>query len=43
MDIESFVSLKTSSELKNLSNEIMNVITLLSSNKKINQVRNTGE
>lgn len=35
MDIESFVSLKTSSELKNLSNEIMNVITLLSNNKKV--------
>ena len=35
MDIESFVSLKNSSELKNLSNEIMNVITLLSSNKKV--------
>lgn len=35
MDIESFVSLKTSSELEILSNEIINIITLLSSNKKI--------
>jgi hypothetical protein len=35
MDIESFVSLKTSPELENLSNEIMNVLTLLSGGKKV--------
>jgi hypothetical protein len=35
MDIESFVSLKTSPELESLSNEITNVLTLLSGGKKL--------
>ena len=40
MDIESFVSLKTSPELLILSNEIINVLTLLSNNKKV--LKNTN-
>lgn len=40
MDIESFVSLKTSPELLILSNEIISVLTLLTSNKKI--IKNTN-
>jgi len=40
MDIESFVSLKTSPELLILTNEINSVLTLLTSNKKI--IKNTN-
>ena len=40
MDIESFVSLKTSPELLILSNEIISVLTLLSNNKKV--LKNTN-
>ena len=36
MDIESFVSLKTLPELETLSNEIINIITILSNGKKNN-------
>jgi hypothetical protein len=35
MDLESFVSLKTSSELENLSNEILTIVNLFSTGKKI--------
>jgi len=42
MDIESFVSLKTLPELENLSNEITNVLTILSSGKKIIKNINKG-
>lgn len=42
MDIESFVSLKTLPELENLSNEITNILTILSSGKKIIKNINKG-
>lgn len=42
MDIESFVSLKTLPELENLSNEIINIITIFSSGKKIIKNNNKG-
>jgi hypothetical protein len=42
MDIESFVSLKTLPELENLSNEIINILTILSSGKKIIKNINKG-
>lgn len=35
MDLESFVSLKTSSELENLSNQILTIVNLFSTGKKI--------
>lgn len=40
MDIESFVSLKTLPELENLSNEIINIITILTGGKKIFKITN---
>jgi hypothetical protein len=42
MDIESFVSLKTLPELETLSNEIINIITILSNGKKIIKNNNKG-
>ena len=43
MDIESFVSLKTSPELINLSNEIINILTVLAGGKKIfKNINNKG-
>jgi len=42
MDIESFVSLKTLPELETLSNEIINIITILSNGKKIIKNINKG-
>ena len=43
MDIESFVSLKTSPELINLSNEIINIVTVLAGGKKIfKNINNKG-
>ena len=42
MDIESFVSLKTSPELETLSNEIINIIAILSNGKKIIKNINKG-
>jgi hypothetical protein len=42
MDIESFVSLKTLPELENLSNEIINILIILSSGKKIIKNINKG-
>jgi hypothetical protein len=41
MDIESFVSLKNSPELEILSNEVMNVLTMLSGGKKVFKNTNT--
>ena len=42
MDIESFVSLKTLPELETLSNEIINIIAILSNGKKIIKNINKG-